>query len=544
MSMDSYYKNKIIELGLVSSVITDEHEVELSSQNLNFESFQNSGIPIRITEDNRVYFPKQLSNGICIGSSGSGKTSCCSINYTIMNLKAGNNIIIVDTKNSNYMVTSQLAKELNYDIKVFNLYDKSHSNHWNPLFLPFKLINSKNDNDQERGYELINEFCEMLKEKQVVDVFWENSSTDTIAGIIHILFKLLEKNDIPTINQVINIINTGKKQCGSSNYLKELLELKFKDDLVIQSLLSSYISAPRDTKASIDSVLSEKMNRFSRSEQILNILASDDLEIEKISGQDKKIIYINLPDYSELYHQIASLLVRQIIVQLERDAELRHNGSLPKKVSFVLEEFAQYKISDFASVFSTSRSRNIEFLLIIQSFSQLYDSYGQQQARTIIDNAMVFIYMYDKDFETINYISQLSGSNQIYSHGQKIAIPRISVNDLLTLPPFKAVIVLNRKKAFYTDLKPYYKCMSKLNESYVPFPNSRKILVKKRFDVKSIVDNIRKEIFQQGDDLPSYNVNVNNLLKRIDKKIVELEKESEEEKSDLFEINDTDDHIS
>ena len=152
--------------------------------------------------------------------------------------------------------------------------------------------------------------------------------------------------------------------------------------------------------------------------------------------------------------------------------------------------------------------------------------------------------MYDKDFETINYISQLSGTNQMYSHGQRIEIPRISVNDLLTLPPYKAVIVLNRKKAFYSDLKPYYKCMTDLSVKYVPFPNSRKIQVKKCFDIKSIVDNNRKEMFQRRAVAPSYNMDVNNILKKIDEKIKELENESGEDELDIFEGNDIDDYIS
>jgi len=545
---DNYYYNRIKELSLVSAHPYDFNGIEMTSQKLNC-SFNYAGIPIKI-KDNRVHCLKDISNTICLGKSGSGKTTSISIPYTIMNLKGGNSMIVIDTKGSNYSQTSSLAKREGYIIKVFNLMDQSHSNHFNPFQIPYKMIKD-GKKGEDRGNEMISEVCEMLKERQTTDIFWENSSAQTISGLIQLLIKLNDDNNPPTMSQIIDIMSQGRERCGGSNtYLSELVKNKFSNDRIIQSLLSPYINAPTETKGSIDSVLSEKLGRFARSEQLLNLISDDDLEIENIT-KTKYILYINLPDYTELHYQLATILVKQIMIFLEREAELKYNGCLPRKVSFLMEEFAQYKISDFQNFFSTSRSRNIEFLIIFQSISQLNDVYGSQVCTTLVDNASI-IYLYDKDLDTLEYISKLSGNKIELINEQKVFSPKITVNDLLTLPPNKAVVILDRHQAFYTDLEPYYLCDFNYEVKKVPFPCTKDI-ERESIDIKLIVDQLRREKMNEffKSDLDKKKEEEKNqidehvimddkdvqiILDRIDKKIKELEDEEKEGKEELLEI--------
>lgn len=487
----NYFEEKMRELGLISPAFNEKNTIKLKKANLNDKKFKQAGIPIKVTKDNTVYYPDELCNSICIGSSGSGKSTCVTSIYALENLKAGNNMIIVDVKNELWSITSQKAKELGYDCQIINFFDKSHSHHYNPLYLATKLIRSDDANQKDDGFASVAEFAESMKEKQVSDIFWENSSASTIEGVIDILCKYGPDSYVPSMVDVIRILSEGREKIRTQNYLNEYVS-EFVDDETIKSLLSSYLSAGFETRGSIDSVLSEKISRFCRSDKLLDLLSDMDINMEKLSNPNYKFaIYLSLPDYTSLYNTIVSIIIRQLYVKLQRDSHLKYNGKLPRKVCFLLEEFSQYHIKDFEHIWCTSRSRNIEFLICIQSLTQLNDAYGLQAAKTITDNSMVMIYLYSSDLDTLDKISKLSGNKMEIIKGQEVVKPRISVNDLLVMPKFHGVVVMNRKRSFYTTFKPYYECDLNLDISGVPLPNTRK-RVDHKFSIKEAV-NIRRE---------------------------------------------------
>ena len=107
-------------------------------------------------------------------------------------------------------------------------------------------------------------------------------------------------------------------------------------------------------------------------------------------------------------------------------------------MNFVLEEFCNIpKLGDIVAMLTAARSRRIRFHLIIQSYSQLVDKYGDSTARTVLDNCGNLIYLHCRELGFLEYISLLAGKNQ---YGN----PLVSVSRLLHLSKQETLIFHDR----------------------------------------------------------------------------------------------------
>ena len=133
------------------------------------------------------------------------------------------------------------------------------------------------------------------------------------------------------------------------------------------------------------------------------------------------------------------------------DAEHCSHQCLPKRVNFILDEFANIpKIEDMDNMISAARSRNIRFYLVLQCNSQLHSKY-QQQGTTIKNNCQNWVYLNSREKELINEVQELVGVDP--SDPQSHAV---SVNDLLGIkkdfPTVRCLVVRKDGKPFVTKL--------------------------------------------------------------------------------------------
>ena len=84
--------------------------------------------------------------------------------------------------------------------------------------------------------------------------------------------------------------------------------------------------------------------------------------------QHKTAIFVLLPDDKTANNKLVALMVQQIytaIVELSR----KNGGELKNRFNFILDEFSNFtKIDSFETMLTVSRSRNIRYLICIQSF--------------------------------------------------------------------------------------------------------------------------------------------------------------------------------
>ena len=127
-------------------------------------------------------------------------------------------------------------------------------------------------------------------------------------------------------------------------------------------------------------------------------------------AQKPTALFIIIPDEKEARHGIATMCISQLYQKLVELANDCPGLKLPRTVYFLLDEFANLpKIDKIDSMITVSRSRNIFFALVIQSFSQLNAKYGDDVASTIIGNCPIKMFIGTDDAKTCEEFSKLCG---------------------------------------------------------------------------------------------------------------------------------------
>ena len=151
-------------------------------------------------------------------------------------------------------------------------------------------------------------------------------------------------------------------------------------------------------------------------EYVANNIQSSDFNINNFAKK-KTAMYVLLPDDRETYHRLASILVQQLYTVLVETSR-EEGGELKRRMNFILDEFANFtKIDTFQSMLTVSRSRNIRFVICLQSFAQIEERYGKEGAQNIMDNC-AWIYLKTGNTDTANKISDRLGTYTTQAYGE------------------------------------------------------------------------------------------------------------------------------
>ena len=118
------------------------------------------------------------------------------------------------------------------------------------------------------------------------------------------------------------------------------------------------------TYSSILSTLQSKLGKFD-SKEIAELTSTNTIDFEEI-GKKKTAVYVISSDTHTAYDFLLTIFFSQMIQQLYDFADV-NGGALPVPTYFILDEFANIgRVQDFDKKISTSRSRKIQFSVIIQ----------------------------------------------------------------------------------------------------------------------------------------------------------------------------------
>lgn len=370
----------------------------ITSKKIKFNS-QNGGVPIGINNDS-VLVDSSDSHTIVMGATGSKKSRLIIMPTVRILADAGESMIVSDPKAEIYERTSGYLKQKGYNISVINLRNPSIGDSWNPLYIPYLYYKS---GDYDKAYEFANDIAVnlCLAEMAIKDPFWDYSSRDLFFGLELLLFKYCyennEKIDCANISNLLrlrkylfkNYYSDGRNVIDDSS---SILNQYMNSDFITSSALLGSINAPEKTQASILSVFDEKMRCFTIQPKLLNLLSSNSIDLDNV-GEKKSAIYIITPDEKTTYHKLVTLFIKQSYEYIIFQAQKKHNGTLPIRINYILDEFASFPaIKDFSAMISASRSRNIRFTLVVQSKHQLMGKYADNAA-TIQSNCNNWIFL-------------------------------------------------------------------------------------------------------------------------------------------------------
>ena len=459
-----------------------------------------AGIPlIYDTKKHKVWVDNGEYHTVVIGASGSGKSQC--IVKPLVNLlaKKGESMIITDPKGELYTSAAHRLKDLGYNVIVLNFRDPLNGNAWNPLTLPYQYMKMGN---MDKATELLDDVALniLYDPNNKGEPFWEKSAADFFSGLALGLFQDAKEEEI-NINSISYMSTVGEERLGPSNYTKEYFTLKGESSSAY-TFAANTINAPSDTKGGIMSTFRQKIRLFASRENLSEMLGHSDFSVLDI-GRQKTAVFIVIHDEKTTYHALATIFIKQAYETLI-DVAQKNGGKLPIRTNFILDEFANMPpLKDVDSMVTAARSRDMRFTFIIQNFAQLNDVYGKEVAEVIRGNCGNTIYLISSELAALEEISKMCGEVKSKEKDKTASTPLVTVTDLQKFKMGEALLIRMRKGPFKTKLQFDYKTSWGYEQVDEPFPH-RDAKAVQLFDIKAFVKEKKKE---QSLNNPNTNAN-------------------------------------
>ena len=501
-------------------------------------------------------------HNVIVGATGSGKTQAVVFPLVQSLAKHEESMIITDPKGEIYQTTGEMLKERGYNVVILNFRDPQRGNAWNPMTLPYNLYKEGN---MDKAIELLDDLAlNILYEEKGgnSDPFWEKAGADYFSGLALGLFEDGTENQI-NLNSINLMATVGEERSGgpNSNYIKDYFNMKDPSKPAYINASGTVFTA-EETKQGILSTFKQKIKIFSNRENLSEMLSHSDFDMKDI-GRKKTAVFLVIQDEKKTLHPLATIFIKQCYETLI-DVAQESGGKLPYRTNFILDEFANMPpLKDVTTMVTAARSRLIRFNFIIQNYAQLTQVYGKENAETIKGNCNI-MYLISNELSALEEISKMCGEVKSKEKDKTASTPLVTVSDLQRLSQFEMITLRLRMMPFKTKLTPDFKMDWGRKYPKAEFPTRERVPLD-LFDVREFVKEKKKEKMKSmfggeesgslfGGSTPSSfgggmggnpfmfdnpfapspsqktSFNVDELVKKIDEKIAELEKEENDSK--------------
>ena len=411
------------------------------------------------------------AHALVIGSTGSGKTTTF-INPMIQLIGAtncGSSMIMTDPKGELFDLHSKFLSERGYEVLVLDLRDTYSSSRWNPLDPIWDMyqeylnagagIIAHRDSMEDypnltvvegiaepgqvwcewqgkayadlyhcqsdvtvakqkiydEMYEDLNDLiagiCPITNEK---DPLWEKGARSIVLATCLAMLEDSEDERLGMSKDKFNFFNLNKILTNSENNYQAL-----KDYFEGRSTLSQAYTLSRQVLAAADQTLSsymsitfDKMTIFN-DRGICGLTSATDIHAEQFAERPTAL-FLKIPDEKDTSHGLASLFILSMYKALIKVASAREDLSLPRNVYFIMDEFGNMpKIEKFDKMITVGRSRKIWFNMVVQSYAQLNNIYGEGVADVVKSNCAMKMFIGSNDIGTCKEFSELCGNKTV-----------------------------------------------------------------------------------------------------------------------------------
>ena len=539
----------------------------LSVINIQDEKTDAAGIPL-YSKKGKMWVDNGEDHYLVMGATGSGKTVIVAKPMIKLLAKHNESMILTDPKGELYEETAELLKAEGYNIITLNFRDPQHGNAWNPMSLPYQLYKEGNT---DKAIELLDDLALniLYEEKSSGDPFWEKTAADYFTGLALGLFEDGTPEQI-NLNSLNLMCSLGEERFGgpNNNYIKEYFNGKDPSKPAYINASGTVFTAD-ETKQGIIATFKQKIKLFSSRENLSEMLSYSDFDMRNI-GRNKTAVFLIVQDEKKTLHPLATIFIKQCYETLI-DVAQESGGKLPFRTNFILDEFANMPpLKDVTTMVTAARSRLIRFTFIIQNFAQLTQVYGKENGDTIRGNCNL-VYLISSEMAALEEISKMCGEVKSKEKEKTASTPLVTVSDLQRLSKFEIIVIRRRmfpyKTRFQTDFEVDW---GRTYPKAVPPVREKKEV--QLFDIREFVKEKKKEkmesmgvgtspfggaspfgggspfggspfgganpfmgmpspsLLDKKEDSADGGFNIDDLVKKIDAKIAEIEKEEENTK--------------
>ncbi|WP_282209099.1 VirD4-like conjugal transfer protein, CD1115 family [Parvibacter caecicola] len=371
------------------------------------------------------------NNDLIIGPTGAGKTR----HYIKPNLlqqalpreqNAPESFIITDTKGNLRHEVGPVLEDNDYELSTIDFTNLARSDiGYNPLAFVRVDPVTREANEQD----VMRIATALCPPSTGSDPYWDNSARSLVAAMIAYTLEWL-----PPDEQHLGTVHTLVTNAGSNATEEGYLEIVEKRPNCLFVNQFSAVRAVRDSEKTFSCILgvaAQHLAPFALSSAVEFYQKLWQVDLKSL-GCFPQALFLTVSDTDRSMDRLVNLLYSQAISELCNYADTKCEGNrLRFPVRMYLDDFAASAvIPDFDNITSVIRSRGISVSIVLQSITQLSAMYGQDRARTIINNCAHILYLGGHDLDTVNYIASLAnclpdrilklpvGSAFLYTEGQ------------------------------------------------------------------------------------------------------------------------------
>ena len=341
-------------------------------------------------------------HALMIGAAGVGKTAFWLYPCIEYACASGMSFLSTDTKGDVMRNYGTIAKEYGYKVSVIDLRNPTRSNGNNLLHLVNKYMDLYRDFPEELAFKAKAEKYAKIISKTIIlsgmdaasfgqNAYFYDAAEGILTATILLVAEFCEPDTrhIVSVFKIIQELLAPTKQKGKNQF--HLLMEKLPNDHKAKWFAGSALNTGEQSMASVMSTALSRLNAFLDSE--LEQLLCFDTEIDaEVFCSEKSAVFIIMPEENPNTFFMISLILQQMYREILAVAD-ENGGKLKNRCVFFCDEYGTLpKIQDAEMMFSASRSRRLQIVPIIQSFSQLDKNYGKEGAEIIVDNTQLTIF--------------------------------------------------------------------------------------------------------------------------------------------------------
>lgn len=455
-------------------------------------------------------------HALMIGAAGVGKTAYWLYPCIEYACASSMSWLSTDTKGDIMRNYGQIAKDYGYHVSVIDLRNPTRSNGNNLLHLVNKYMDLYQANPDKLVYKARCEKYAKIISKTIIlsgmdaASFGQNAYFyDAAEGLLTATILLVAEFCKPEQRHIVSVFKiiqellapSGKK---GRNQFQQLMEL-LPNDHKAKWFAGAALNTAEQSMASVMSTALSRLNAFLDSELEQILCFDTEIDAEKFC-KEKSALFIIMPEENPATFFMISLIIQQLYREILAVAD-ENGGKLKNRCVFFCDEYGTLpKIESAEMMFSASRSRRLQIVPIIQSFSQLEKNYGKEGAEIIVDNTQLTIFGgFAPQSSSAETLSKALGSRTVMSGSvsrskndpseslQMIERPLMTADELKSMPKGQFVVM---KTGFYpmkVKLKLFFKwgiAFDENNPYEIPDQGNRKVEYAAK---KDIMDGIVKK---------------------------------------------------
>lgn len=423
---------------------------------------------------------------LMIGAAGVGKTAYWLYPCIEYACASGMSFLSTDTKGDVMRNYGNIAKQYGYNVSVIDLRNPTRSNGNNLLHLVNKYMDLYQQENQLIYKAKAEKYAKIISKTIILsgmdaasfgqNAYFYDAAEGLLTATILLVAEFCEpqKRHIVSVFKIIQELLAPSQKKGK-NQFQQLMEM-LPNDHKAKWFAGAALNTAEQSMASVMSTALSRLNAFLDSELEQLLCFDTEIDAEKFCNE-KSAIFVIMPEENPNTFFMISLIIQQLYREILAVVD-ENGGKLKNRCVFFCDEFGTLpKIESAEMMFSASRSRRLQIVPIIQSFSQLDKNYGKEGAEIIVDNTQITLFGgFAPNSSSAEILSKALGSRTVMSGSvsrskndpsqslQMIERPLMTPDELKSMPKGQFVVMKTGVHPMRVKLKLFYKWGIKFNE--------------------------------------------------------------------------------